>query len=162
MPCSTVLTTFLKIFSHILVLSGNPGSTSECPDPAAEDGGGQQCQARSDWCPEGHQGPIWDHCFEKHAGIWGLVQVQGGQTYTLTVITHKHTNTYSFLRAFLSFFPTVCWFDWVCKAQHRFSAAGQAGGQRVQEADSVSHLWNRCAEKHGKVKHHLSFFYMNL
>lgn len=67
---------------YILVLLGNPGRSSECPDPASEDGGGKHRQAWPYWCSEGHQGPIWDHCLQEHAGIWGLVQVQGRQKDT--------------------------------------------------------------------------------
>lgn len=71
---------------------------------------------------------------------------------TIQWVTHEHMNTYSFLCAFV---PAVCWFDRVCKAQHWCSEAGQAGSQRVQEADSVSQLWSWCTEEHGEAKHHL-------
>lgn len=53
---------------------------------------------------------------------------------------------------FFLFVLAVCWSYRVCKAQHRLPEAGQAGRQRVQEADSVSQLWNRGAEEYGESK----------
>lgn len=53
----------------MLTSSGNPRRPGECPDPAAENGGGQQLQAGPDWRSEGHQGSVRDHRLEEHAGI---------------------------------------------------------------------------------------------
>lgn len=53
----------------MLMSSGNPRRSSECPDPAAENGGGQQLQAGPDRRSEGHQGSVRDHRLEEHAGI---------------------------------------------------------------------------------------------
>lgn len=57
---------------------------------------------------------------------------------------------------------SVCRFDWVCKAQHWCSEAGQAGGQWVQKADSVSQLWNWCNEEHSKARFYLLIFFRNV
>lgn len=149
------LTLFLLV--PILLLPGNSGCPGDCPDASAEDGGGRWVQTRPHWCSEGHQGSIWDHRPEEHAGIWGVVQVQGGP---INSITHWRSLKKTLKNHFMlsSFVPAVCWPDWVCKAQYWFSEAGQAGGQWVQEADSVPQLWNWCSEEHGEPKTPLLFF----
>lgn len=67
----------------------------------------------------------------------------------------RHAGSHQHLHA-SSPFPVVCWFDRVCKAQYWCSETGQAGRQWVQEADSVSQLWNWCTEEHREPKRRFS------
>lgn len=86
MQKSTLICAWIRLF-WMLPFAGDSRCASECPNPSAEDGGGQQLQAGPDRCSEGHQSSVWNHRHEEHAGVWGVVQVQGGLYTVLSIFS---------------------------------------------------------------------------